>query len=137
MTREFPKLAVTGIELDPEIIRVAREFFDLDKIQNLTVVVGDGGEYIKSYLGEPFDLTFVDAYLGGNFPLHFEEGRFLRDLKRVTRAGGVVVINRASGLELGVFKRLLVKVFANVEVIKIPLPGFLGGMGGNYLFICS
>lgn len=136
LSERFPDLEITGIEIDPEIVKVAREFFDLDSVRNLELVVGDGGAYVFEYSGEPFDLTFIDAYLGGNFPLHFEEVDFLQRLKEITREDGLVVINRASGLDRPAFEKLLGRVFANVEVVKIPLPGFLGGMGGNYLFIC-
>jgi spermidine synthase len=136
LAKKFPDLKMTGIEIDPEVIDVARRFFDLDKVPNLKVVVGDGQEYVVTHEGEHFDLTFIDAYLGGNFPLHFEEKDFLAKLKEVTRKDGLVVINRASGFDKTKFENLLNKVFATVEVVKIPLPGFLGGLGGNYLYLC-
>jgi len=136
LSERFPDLEITGVEIDSEIVKVAREFFGLDEIRNLELVVGDGSAYVFEYGGEPFDLTFIDAYLGGNFPLHFEEIDFIKRLKKITAPGGLVVINRASGFDRSAFEKLLGRVFANVEVVKIPLPGFLGGLGGNYLFIC-
>ena len=136
LTERFPNLSITGIEIDPEVINVARRFFDLDKVPNLEVVIGDGQEYVVGYEGDPFDFTFIDAYLGGNFPLHFEEEDFLAKLKGITKEDGLIIVNRASGFNRTAFKSLLGKVFATVEVVKIPLPGFLGGLGGNYLYLC-
>jgi spermidine synthase len=137
LSRKFPETKIVGVEIDEAIIKIARQFFDLDKIPNLEIITGDGGEYVASYQGEPFDLVFVDAYLGGNFPLHFEEEQFLLHLRRIANPNGLLVINRAGGFSHSQFKAILGQVFAKVEVVKIPLPGFLGGMGGNFLFICS
>ncbi|OGC62378.1 hypothetical protein A3J33_01950 [candidate division WWE3 bacterium RIFCSPLOWO2_02_FULL_53_10] len=165
LSRKFPKLRMIGVEIDEEILKIARQFFELDKIPNLEVVVGEGGEYISSYIcdskitteqrevardhrsrpterkrgqyqGEPFDLVFVDAYLGGNFPLHFEEEQLLRHLRRIANPKGLIVINRAGGFSHSQFGALLGRVFGKVEMVKIPLPGFLGGMGGNFLYLC-
>lgn len=135
--REFPGLKFVGVELDPEIIRVAKKFFGLDEIKNLSLVVGDGKEYVLEYKGDKFDLTFIDAYLGGNFPLQFEEKRFLRRLRKITDPEGLIVINRASGFNRPPFEKLLSDVFDKVEMIEIPLPGFLGGLGGNLLYLCK
>ena len=135
LSRKLPRLQMVGVEIDAEVLKIARQFFELEKIPNLEVVTGDGGEYVSLYKGEPLDLVFVDAYLGGNFPLHFEEERFLSELKRITAPGGLVAINRTGGFDRRGFQELFERVFAKVELVKIPLPGFLGGMGGNYLYI--
>ena len=137
LSRKFPRLQLVGVEIDEEILKIARQFFELDKIPNLEIVVGEGGEYISSYHADPFDLVFVDAYLGGNFPLHFEEEQFLTQLRRILDLGGLAVINRTGGFDRQKFQEMLERRFDKVEVVKIPLPGFLGGMGGNFLFICS
>ncbi len=137
LSRKFPRIKIVGVEIDEEILKIARQFFELEKIPNLEVVTSDGGEYVSSYQGEPFDLVFVDAYLGGNFPLHFEEEQFLRHLRRISQPKGVIVINRAGGFDRRKFQELLERVFAKVEMVKIPLPGFLGGMGGNFLYFCQ
>ena len=136
LSRKFPGLKMVGVGIDEEILRIARQFFELEKIPNLEIVTGDGGEYVASYQGDPLDLVFVDAYLGGNFPLHFNEEQFLSELKRIVAPGGLVVVNRAGGFSHSQFGAVLGRVFAKVEVVKIPLPGFLGGMGGNYLYLC-
>jgi spermidine synthase len=136
LSRKFPKLQMTGVEIDEEILKIARQFFELDKIPNLEIVTGDGGEYVASYQGDPFDFVFLDAYLGGNFPIHFEEEQFLRHLREITNPTGLIVINRTGGFSRSQFGEILGRVFAKVEVVRIPLPGFLGGMGGNYLYLC-
>lgn len=137
LSRNFPEIKIVGVEIDEEIIKIARQFFELDKISNLEVVMGDGGEYVPAYQGEPFGLVFVDAYLGGNFPLHFEEENFLQQLWRIAHPKGVVAINRTGGFDPRKFRELLGRVFAKVEMVRIPLPGFLGGMGGNSLYLCK
>lgn len=137
LAKRFPDLALVGVELDPRIVEVARKYFGLDEIKNLSVVIGDGADYVRNHKKESFDLLFIDAYLGGNFPLHFEERAFLNKLRTLSAPAGLTVINRTSGSHQSDFANLLRDVFSKVEIVKIPLPGFLGGLGGNYLFFCN
>ena len=136
LARRFPEMLLVGVEIDPEVLQIARQFFDLDRIARLAVLEGDGHRVVFSHQGPAFDLTFIDAYLGGNFPLHFAEDDFLHRLREITSPEGVIAINRASGFAKREFNDLLGKVFASVEVVRIPLPGFLGNMGGNFLYLC-
>ena len=136
LSRRFPEMLLVGVELDPEILKIARQYFDLERIARLAVVEGDGHRVVFSHQGPAFDLTFIDAYLGGNFPLHFAEKDFLRRLREITSPEGVIAINRASGFLKKEFDQLLGEVFDSVEVVRISLPGFLGSMGGNFLYLC-
>lgn len=137
LAQKFPDLAIIGVELDPEIVAVAKKFFDLDQISNLTIIVGDGATYVRDYRGDKFDLVLIDAYLGGNYPSHFEEARFFQEVKAILSPVGIAAFNRTSGSTLGKFRKMLEENFATIEEIKIPLPGFLGGLGGNFLFFVN
>ncbi|MEO1010783.1 MAG: class I SAM-dependent methyltransferase [Bacteroidota bacterium] len=50
------------VDNDPEIIAIAKQYFGKDNRANLVCM--DGGEWIKTYNGEPFDLIFADAWPG-------------------------------------------------------------------------
>ncbi|MGW6202367.1 O-methyltransferase [Streptomyces sp. NPDC055089] len=50
------------VELDEAVQNVAREQLGSDP--RVTFVAGDGGEWLQSYDGEPFDLVFADTWPG-------------------------------------------------------------------------
>lgn len=50
------------VDNDPDLIKIAREFFGSDK--RVEIVCADGSEWIKAYRGDKFDLVFADAWPG-------------------------------------------------------------------------
>ncbi|MEQ8551924.1 MAG: class I SAM-dependent methyltransferase [Cyclobacteriaceae bacterium] len=53
---------LTSIDNDPKLIDIANEFFRQD--ERVELICTDGGDWIKQYRGEPFDLIFADAWPG-------------------------------------------------------------------------
>ena len=53
---------LTTVDNDPALTDIAKEFFGLDA--RIEIVCQDGTEWIKSYIGDPFDLVFADAWPG-------------------------------------------------------------------------
>ena len=53
---------LTTVDNDPELIKIANEFFGKDARVN--IVCEDGSDWIKNYKGEKFDLIFADAWPG-------------------------------------------------------------------------
>ncbi|MCL5004282.1 MAG: hypothetical protein M1352_03340 [Patescibacteria group bacterium] len=124
---------LTAVELDPLIIKIARDFFDLSAIHNLEVILGDASSFLAG--GRPnYDLIVVDLYLGGEF---FTEGGFYDFYKNINRRlvpGGAASINRifkrSQVPERIRYKNLLTAAFG--EVIEKELPGVSASR--NYLY---
>ena len=96
VNKYFYEAKITGIEIDPEIIRLGKKYFALDKIKNLEVVIADAISYIinlKSSIS-PYDLILVDLYLGDCFPKEAEEEKFLLTVKKMLSQKGLVIFNR-------------------------------------------
>ena len=53
---------IVSIENDPTLVSTAKGFFASDP--RVEIVCEDGGEWIRSYTGAPFDLIFADAWPG-------------------------------------------------------------------------
>lgn len=53
---------LTTIDNDPELISIARTFFDDDP--RVEIACEDGAQWIRTYTGAPFDLVFADAWPG-------------------------------------------------------------------------
>ncbi|QDH78652.1 SAM-dependent methyltransferase [Echinicola soli] len=56
------KATLTTVDNDPALTAIAADFFGHDK--RVKVVCADGGEWIRSYSGDAFDLIFADAWPG-------------------------------------------------------------------------
>lgn len=50
------------VDNDPELIEIAQQYFGTDK--RVALVCEDGSSWIKTYLGDTFDLVFADAWPG-------------------------------------------------------------------------
>jgi hypothetical protein len=52
---------ITGIEIDPEIIKVANSYFDLNQIPNLNIVIEDAFEFVLK-TNSKYNLIIVDIF---------------------------------------------------------------------------
>lgn len=87
----YPDANLTGIELDPEIIRVGIEYFDFDSSRS-NIIVGDG-RYELRKIETQHNLIIVDAYVPPYIPPHMVTKEFFALCKSKLVDGGVVAIN--------------------------------------------
>jgi predicted membrane-bound spermidine synthase len=88
---QLEEVAITGIELDPEVIAVADRYFDLDRSQ-LTTVAADGRVWLRGS-AEKFDLILLDAYHQPSIPAHLATLEFFEDVRAHLAPGGLAVLN--------------------------------------------
>ncbi len=87
----FGPVPIDGWEIDPEIIEVGREFFDMNE-PNLNVIVSDGrlglarSDHLYSVIG-------VDAYQPPYIPWHMTTKEFFEEVRDHLTSTGVMVIN--------------------------------------------
>ncbi len=72
-----------SIDNDPQLIKIAREFFANEP--RVSLVCTDGADWIKSYQDEAFDLIFADAWPG-----KYSE---LNETLSLLKVGGIYVID--------------------------------------------
>ena len=92
LTAAYGPIPITGVEIDPEINDVAREYFALDDLDNVEVIVADG-RYALRTSDAAFDLIGVDAYRQPYIPFQLTSREFFQDVSAHLRAGGVAVVN--------------------------------------------
>lgn len=90
--RFLPKSEVTSVELDPEVVALARKYFGIKDEPNFSVAAGDGRLYVKKST-EQYDMIMVDAYRGPFVPFHLLTREFYELLKSRLAPGGVLVQN--------------------------------------------
>lgn len=82
--------AVTGVDINPEIPKLARKYFRLPDA--VKTVVADAADFIAADTGK-YDLVFVDVFKGINTPESLCSETFMANLARIAAPDGVVVLN--------------------------------------------
>lgn len=89
----YGPVPITGVELDPAILDVGRQYFEMTQ-PNLTPVAADGRTWLA---GQPedsrFDIIAVDAYRPPYIPFHLATQEFFRLVKEHLEEDGVLAIN--------------------------------------------
>lgn len=89
---QFPDLQVDSIELDPEIVKLAREFFGYRDSGRCRSIVSDAREYLDKN-NSTYDLIVLDAFDGLEIPTPLRTVEFYELVKKHLNPGGVVVSN--------------------------------------------
>ncbi len=92
MTRRWGPLPITGIERDPEIVRLAQREFGLDQLSHLTIVTADAFAWMRA-CDQTYDAICVDLYVAGKLAHGTLGASFLRDLRRALAPGGEATFN--------------------------------------------
>ena len=94
---EAAGIDVEVVEIDPEVVRLARQYFDFQG----TAVVADGRRYLQRS-DKHWDVIMVDAYLGSSPPWQLYTREAFALYRERLNPGGAVVINFiGSHLEAG------------------------------------
>lgn len=121
-TRVYGPIPIDGIELDPEIAEVGRDYFGLTE-PNINVIAGDG-RYQLNQLEHQYDVITVDAYKVPYIPWHLTTQQFFEEIQARLTPQGVVAINvgRAPGDRrlIDAMTATLQLVYPSVHAIDVP-----------------
>lgn len=95
--QEFPEMEIDSIEIDPDVIDVARKFFHFREDARQRVHRGDGREFLARTESR-FDLILLDAYYADNMPFHLITREFFDTARRKLTPEGVLVLNLIGSL---------------------------------------
>jgi spermidine synthase len=88
-----PRSRQDVLELDPEVVRLARERLGLRPSARLRVRVGDAAELLPRRPERSADVVIGDAFDGPDVPAALATPEFVGEVRRVLRPGGVYVLN--------------------------------------------
>jgi spermidine synthase len=90
-TEAYGPIAIEGAELDPEIISVGRQWFDMNQ-PNLRAVAADGRRFLRDG-SERCDVIAVDAYRPPYIPFHLTTVEFFALARDRLAEDGVLAVN--------------------------------------------
>jgi predicted membrane-bound spermidine synthase len=124
-TAVYGPIPIDGAEIDPEIIRVGREYFDMTE-PNFNAVAQDG-RYFLVNSPEKYDVIAIDAYRPPYIPFHLTTREFFRQVRDHLTEKGVVAINvgrtRTDWSLVEVLASTLKAEFPNVYLVDLAQPG--------------
>jgi spermidine synthase len=88
----YPHAVIDVVDIDPDVVKVARQFFDFHEDANLRAFVNDGRKFIEDHPGI-YDIIFLDAFGTDRIPYHLATREFLRAVKKALTPRGVVLGN--------------------------------------------
>lgn len=127
-------IAVDVVEINPAVVKVAREYFDCRPETFRHLEIGDA-RYFLNQTTNHYDTIVLDAFLGDSSPVHLMSREAFESMRRLLGAEGTLVINcfvefREAADFFGTsLNRTLRSVFREVRVHS--------GGGGNVFFVAS
>jgi len=125
-TSVYGPIPIDGAEIDPEIIRVGREYFDMTE-PNLNAVAQDA-RYFLTNSARQYDVIAIDAYRPPYIPFHLTTREFFAQCREHLTENGVVAINagrtRTDWNLVEALAATLKTEFPNVYLVDLAEPGF-------------
>ncbi len=126
----FPQAEITGVDLDPAVLRVARDYFGLKDHPRIRLVAEDARWFLARST-ERYDVIAIDLYVTGMIPFFTATTEFFALARERLTDDGVLVMNvlsrRRGEQHIAPFVRTLEAVFPSVYAASF----------GNYLLIAT
>jgi predicted membrane-bound spermidine synthase len=132
----YGPIPIDGVEIDPAIIAVGRDWFDMNE-PNLDLHAQDGRIFLTA-TSQTYDVIAVDAYRPPYIPFHLTTQEFFREIYNHLNEDGVVAINAGRTSTdyslVEVLGATMATVFPNIYVLDVP---DYGSSLGNSLVIAT
>ncbi|PVX47797.1 spermine/spermidine synthase [Flavobacterium sp. 103] len=83
---------ITGVDIDPHIIKIANEYFKLNEIKNLNIIIDDAFEFVLK-TKDRYDLIIIDIFQDTTMPNFLFEKFFINRICFLLKSKGVVLFN--------------------------------------------
>lgn len=92
--RRFPGIEIDAVDIDGEVIRLAREYFDVPDDPRYRTHAEDGRVFVEQAPADAkWDMIMLDAFRGVFVPFHLKTKQYYQALLSRLTPGGVVVAN--------------------------------------------
>lgn len=90
--RDHPAMLIDAVELDPEVVAIARELFALPADERVRVHVADGRTFLDGCT-DAYDIIVIDAFDDDHLPRPLTTEEFMRTAYERLTPGGVLAYN--------------------------------------------
>ncbi|MBV9099491.1 MAG: fused MFS/spermidine synthase [Candidatus Dormibacteraeota bacterium] len=89
---EYPGVRIDGVEIDPVLSDLGRQYMGMSAIPKLDVITADGRAFLKT-TASTYDLIVVDAYRQTYIPFYLTTVEFFQLVRAHLNSGGGVALN--------------------------------------------
>lgn len=90
-TFEYQK-NIVAVDIDPEIIKLAKDEFGISSSERLQIIQQDASEYVKNSK-EKFQLIIIDLFINLDVPPVFYEKEFCENVSALLQKNGFIIFN--------------------------------------------
>jgi len=83
---------ITGVEIDKDIIAIANDYFNLNSIPNLEIVIDDAFEFVLK-TNDKYDLIIIDIFQDTTMPNFLFEDFFINRVNFLLNLNGFILFN--------------------------------------------
>lgn len=99
LSKKFPGIYITSVEIDKVVVDLAKKYFRLDDIPNHRIIIADALRVVAvpeeyGISKQSMQAVVVDIFCGEKYPELGASGNFINCLKELVIPGGLVVFNR-------------------------------------------
>src|SRR5947208_6259763 len=95
--KEFPNIEIDAVEIDPEVIRIAKDHFNVKEGKNLRLHAQDGRLFLTRTQNQ-YDIILLDAYFTDAIPFHLTTKQFFELAQKRLTPNGIIVANLISAV---------------------------------------
>lgn len=100
LNRYYAPERIDGVEIDPEIIKIGKQFFYLLHLPNLYVIQADAADWIERRTtknlaeADKYDVIFMDLFQVEVTPASSDTPEFFRRALQLLNPGGILSLNK-------------------------------------------
>jgi spermidine synthase len=126
LRKHYPSAHIDVVDIDPQIIALAKQYFNFAENRSLRSHAQDGRTFIEN-VQKPYDLIFLDAFTAAGIPKHLATKEFLLAMKNALKTSGAIITNMWSTANANpLYKPMLrtyQEVFDEVYTLRVPKAG--------------
>ncbi len=98
--KKYPTARMDVVEIDPQMTRIAKEFFRLKEHPHLNIIHEDGRVFLNQSAAGKYDVVLMDAF-GSLFSVPFQltTVEAVQNISRVLKDDGVVIFNLGGAIK--------------------------------------
>jgi spermidine synthase len=95
--KEFPNMEIDAVEIDPEVVKIAKDHFNVKETQHLHLHTQDGRLFLTRTQTQ-YDIILLDAYFTDATPFHLTTKQFFELAQKRLTPNGIIVANLISAV---------------------------------------
>lgn len=120
--KHFPQTIIDVVDIDPDVVAVAKKFFGFREDATLRAHVADGRRFVATH-PKQYDIIFLDAFGADNIPYHLATREFLDLVRAALTPRGIVLANVWSSYSNHLYDsmvRTYQDVFDDLYIVDVP-----------------